>query len=362
MTDCAVVFVRRNVVRFTLTGLVGIWLSGARPTASRFGEPMDNPFSNPFASASARRTPPDAERRLRAVAGVGQSQLCRGGARSPVAVAPARRRRPSTTGQIFSRPSAGPRFRRRLERGRRLAGHRRRRRQPRRALRRYGVPAAALLSANGLSSGSEVHGGMRLVVPGLQRARQGRRGFGRDPARGGRARAESRRREEGRTRSRRRYGADAEGERKGRRLRRNRRRGTDAEAEKAPFPRRARPQSRKGREGRKRRKGEDARAVRPAESPWPRPIRPRRRRRRRPRRSGARPGTCTGPGPRRPPPLTAQQADASGSLARIPLARARTHHPRLQGRAATTASTSPFPRAPRCAPPKTAPSPMPAAS
>ncbi len=30
---------------------------------------------------------------------------------------------------------------------------------------RYGVPAAALLSANGLSSPSEVRGGMRLVVP-----------------------------------------------------------------------------------------------------------------------------------------------------------------------------------------------------
>ena len=30
---------------------------------------------------------------------------------------------------------------------------------------RYGVPAAALLSANGLSSPSEVHGGMRIVVP-----------------------------------------------------------------------------------------------------------------------------------------------------------------------------------------------------
>ena len=30
---------------------------------------------------------------------------------------------------------------------------------------RYGVPAAALLSANGLSSPSQVHGGMRIVVP-----------------------------------------------------------------------------------------------------------------------------------------------------------------------------------------------------
>src|ERR1700722_2022598 len=56
MTDCAELFVKRNVVRFALTGLVGIWLSGCSADTSRFadGSPFGNgnPFVNPFSTAS----------------------------------------------------------------------------------------------------------------------------------------------------------------------------------------------------------------------------------------------------------------------------------------------------------------------
>src|SRR5271170_3628509 len=50
MTDCAELFVKRNIFRFALTGLVGIWLSGCSADANRFGE--GNPFTNPFSTAS----------------------------------------------------------------------------------------------------------------------------------------------------------------------------------------------------------------------------------------------------------------------------------------------------------------------
>src|ERR1700677_1418398 len=63
MTDCAELFVKRNVVRFALTGLVGIWLSGCSADTSRFadgGNPFanGNPFGNPFSTASNNAAAP----------------------------------------------------------------------------------------------------------------------------------------------------------------------------------------------------------------------------------------------------------------------------------------------------------------
>src|ERR1700733_5967805 len=64
MTDCAELFVKRNVVRFALTGLVGIWLSGCSADTSRFadGSPFanGNPFGNPFSTASKAPAAPTA--------------------------------------------------------------------------------------------------------------------------------------------------------------------------------------------------------------------------------------------------------------------------------------------------------------
>ena len=164
MTDCAELFVKRNIFRFALTGLVGIWLSGCSTDATRFGE--GNPFTNPFSTASDDAAAPTPK--------VGSTPLASANPKyvaaphgNPVTVsALPTRAAPASTGQI--RPSAvqpvqgsavgwtpvggSPVI---VAEGDSLDG----------LSQRYGVPAAALLSANGLSSPSQVRGGMRIVVP-----------------------------------------------------------------------------------------------------------------------------------------------------------------------------------------------------
>src|ERR1700691_4438317 len=101
----------RALPRLALAGLGLALLSGCSSDVTRFSaspSPFSgNPFSNPFASKTADAAP--------APAG------------SPIVVA---------DGETLDT----------------LSG-------------RYGVPAAALLAANGLSKGSEVKSGMRIVVP-----------------------------------------------------------------------------------------------------------------------------------------------------------------------------------------------------
>src|SRR5450631_1244332 len=46
---------KRDVVRFALTGFVGAWVAGCSADASRMSE--GSPFSNPFASNTAAPTP-----------------------------------------------------------------------------------------------------------------------------------------------------------------------------------------------------------------------------------------------------------------------------------------------------------------
>jgi len=163
MTDCAELFVKRNIFRFALTGLVGIWLSGCSADATRFGE--GNPFTNPFSTASNDAAAPTPK--------VGSTPLASANPKyvtaahpNPVAVSALPTSSPASTGQI--RPSAvqpvkgsavgwtavggSPVI---VAEGDSLDG----------LSQRYGVPAAALLSANGLSSSSQVRGGMRIVVP-----------------------------------------------------------------------------------------------------------------------------------------------------------------------------------------------------
>jgi murein DD-endopeptidase MepM/ murein hydrolase activator NlpD len=163
MTDCAELFVKRNIFRFALTGLVGVWLSGCSADATRFGE--GNPFTNPFSTASNDAAAPTPK--------VGSTPLASANPKyvaaahpNPVAVSALPTSSPASTGQI--RPSAvqpvkgsavgwtavggSPVI---VAEGDSLDG----------LSQRYGVPAAALLSANGLSSSSQVRGGMRIVVP-----------------------------------------------------------------------------------------------------------------------------------------------------------------------------------------------------
>ncbi len=158
--------IRRNAFRFALTGIVGIWLSGCAD-ATRFAD-SSNPFSNPFASGSASDdslapTPRVASRPLASARPNGNYATA---ARpSPTAVASAPIPAPYSTGAIQSRPepvggsAAGwsavggsPVVVGQNDDAATLSA-------------RYGVPEAALLSANGLRSRGELRPNMRIVIP-----------------------------------------------------------------------------------------------------------------------------------------------------------------------------------------------------
>jgi murein DD-endopeptidase MepM/ murein hydrolase activator NlpD len=138
----------RALPRLALAGLGLALLSGCSSDVTRFSaspSPLSgNPFSNPFAGKTADAAPTPAvtaaplaqgapaataaqtaSAKTKAVGGLAVGWTAAGG--SPVMVA---------DGETLDS----------------LSG-------------RYGVPAAALLAANGLSSGSEVKSGMRIVVP-----------------------------------------------------------------------------------------------------------------------------------------------------------------------------------------------------
>jgi murein DD-endopeptidase MepM/ murein hydrolase activator NlpD len=144
MSDCVQGTNGRAFPRLALAGLGLIFLSGCSSDVTRFSQ-SESPFSNPFASNTttaaptrgvttsplAQTAPASAATRTaslsspQAVGGSAAGWTAAGG--SPIVVA---------NGETLDN----------------LSG-------------RYGVPAAAILSANGLSSASEVKGGMHLVVP-----------------------------------------------------------------------------------------------------------------------------------------------------------------------------------------------------
>jgi murein DD-endopeptidase MepM/ murein hydrolase activator NlpD len=145
MSDCVAGAKGRAFPRLALAGLGLIFLAGCSSDVTRFSQ-SDSPFSNPFASnpnhpaptpgvsASplAQGAPPTASgthtaslSKAQAVGGSAAGWTAAGG--SPIVVA---------NGETLDTISG-----------------------------RYGVPASALLAANGLSSASEVKSGMRIVVP-----------------------------------------------------------------------------------------------------------------------------------------------------------------------------------------------------
>jgi murein DD-endopeptidase MepM/ murein hydrolase activator NlpD len=171
MSEYASVFVRRNFVRFALTGLVGICLSGCSQDMSRMNEPVansfsnpfanSNPFSNPFATASntaGAPTPKVASAPLgsnsgTAVASRATPPAAVGSTPLPAPVASAQPKQPVTGfSNGWTAVGGSPIIVAEGEDVDVLS-------------RRYGVPTSALLSANGLKSPAQVHGGMRLVVP-----------------------------------------------------------------------------------------------------------------------------------------------------------------------------------------------------
>jgi len=139
--------------RLALTGLALLWLAGCSTDVTRFDA---NPFANPFSSQSADAT-------LAAPSGHVAAAPLAPAATVASAPLPASASTPSphvatasaaVGGSATGWTAAGgsPIV---VAQGETLDT----------LSRRYGVPSAALLSANGLSSPSEVKGGMRVIVP-----------------------------------------------------------------------------------------------------------------------------------------------------------------------------------------------------
>jgi murein DD-endopeptidase MepM/ murein hydrolase activator NlpD len=161
---------RRNAVRFALTGIVGIWLSGCAD-ATRFADSPNpfssNPFSNPFSTASSDSTAPTPRISSRPLAEAKpyNRNYATAARPSPVAVAAAPTPSLRSTGSIRPNPqpvggsAAGwsavggsPIVVGQADDAETLSS-------------RYGVPESALLSANGLHSRSEIRPNMRIVIP-----------------------------------------------------------------------------------------------------------------------------------------------------------------------------------------------------
>src|SRR5208283_140679 len=155
MSDRVAFWEGRAVPRLALTGLALIWLSGCSADVTRF-DASSSPFTNPFSSQTAQATPSGAAPSGKVAAAplapattVASAPLP--GAASPAPVASATQRAGGSAAG-WSAAGGTPVV---VGQGESLDT----------LSRRYGVPAQALLAANGLSSPAEVKGGMRIVVP-----------------------------------------------------------------------------------------------------------------------------------------------------------------------------------------------------
>ena len=157
MTEFAAFFRRRSAVRVALTGLIGVWLAGCSVDSDRFSQsnaPASNPFSSPFASNAAPTAAPTSTVATAPLAPVSTASIPP--ASAPYAPAPQAR---VASSEPVGGSSAGwsivggsPIVVAQGDDADSLS-------------RRYGVPATALIKSNGLSSGSQIHSGMHLVIP-----------------------------------------------------------------------------------------------------------------------------------------------------------------------------------------------------
>jgi murein DD-endopeptidase MepM/ murein hydrolase activator NlpD len=143
MSDRVAFLDGRAFPRLALTGLALLWLSGCAMDSARFDG--SSPFSNPFDAKTADAAP----------AGAAPSGQVTAAPLPPQGVASAA----STAKQAVAGSATGwtaaggtPVV---VAQGETLDT----------LSRRYGVPSAALLSANGLSNAADVKGGMHMVVP-----------------------------------------------------------------------------------------------------------------------------------------------------------------------------------------------------
>jgi murein DD-endopeptidase MepM/ murein hydrolase activator NlpD len=142
MSDCVAWTRGRAFPRLALTGLGLILLSGCSSDVTRFSQ-SESPFSNPFASNTAAPAP-----------GVTASPVAQGAPRAPATRSASLSKPQPVGGSAVGWTAVGgsPIVVGGSDTLDTLSG-------------RYGVPASALLAANGLSNASEVRSGMHLVVP-----------------------------------------------------------------------------------------------------------------------------------------------------------------------------------------------------
>jgi murein DD-endopeptidase MepM/ murein hydrolase activator NlpD len=145
MSDCVAGAKGRAFPRLALAGLGLIFLSGCSSDVTRFSQ-SDSPFSNPFASNTNHPAP---------TPGVSASPLAQGAPPTASGTHTASLSKPQAVGGSatgWTAAGGSPIVVANGETLDTISG-------------RYGVPASALLAANGLSNGSEVKSGMRIVVP-----------------------------------------------------------------------------------------------------------------------------------------------------------------------------------------------------
>src|SRR5580704_3587360 len=135
----------RAFPRLALAGLGLILLSGCSSDVTRFSQ-SDSPFSNPFASNTNHPAP---------TPGVSASPLAQGAPPTASGTHTASLSKPQAVGGSAAGWTAAGGSPIVVANGETLDT----------VSGRYGVPASALLAANGLSSASEVKSGTHLVVP-----------------------------------------------------------------------------------------------------------------------------------------------------------------------------------------------------
>src|ERR1700678_3215028 len=147
MSDCVQGTKGRAFPRLTLAGLGLLFLSGCSSDVTRFNQ-SDSPFTNPFASNTSTAT------HVAPMSGVTTSPLAQG-APAASGVRTASLSKPQAVGGSavgWSASGGSPIVVGNGETLDTISG-------------RYGVPASALLAANGFSSAADVKSGTHLVVP-----------------------------------------------------------------------------------------------------------------------------------------------------------------------------------------------------
>ena len=160
MREFAAFVARRGAVRVALTGLIGVWLAGCSADSDRLSQssaPSGDPFTNPFASNAAPSAAPRSS--------VASTPLAPPAAVSTASIPPAQARyAPAPQNRVASSQPVGG-----SAAGWSVVGG-----SPivvaqgddaESVSRRYGVPTSALIKSNGLTSGSQIHAGMHLVIP-----------------------------------------------------------------------------------------------------------------------------------------------------------------------------------------------------